>query len=168
MQLKTTSSLVLALALAVGSGAAFAQDASKSGKSLTPQQERMVQCNKDATGKTGDERKTFMSACLKGEKVAAAPSAKTTQQEKMKTCNADATSKSLKGDERKSYMSTCLKGDGAAAASPAPAATASMTKATQQEKMKTCSADAKAKSLKGDARKSYMSDCLKGDSAAAH
>jgi hypothetical protein len=86
----------------------------------------------------------------------------------MKTCNADATSKSLKGDARKSYMSTCLKGDGAAAASPAPAATASMTKATQQEKMKTCSADAKAKSLKGDARKSYMSDCLKGDSAAAH
>jgi len=38
----------------------------------------------------------------------------------------------------------------------------------QQEKMKTCSADAKAKSLKGDARKSYMSDCLKGDGAAAH
>jgi hypothetical protein len=34
--------------------------------------------------------------------------------------------------------------------------------------MKTCSADAKAKSLKGDARKSYMSDCLKSDGAAAH
>lgn len=170
MQLKTTSSLVLALALAVGSGAAFAQDASKSGKSLTPQQERMVQCNKQATGKTGDERKTFMSACLKGETVAAAPSAKTTQQEKMKTCNADATSKLLKGDARKSYMSTCLKGDGATAAVPAPAATtsASTSKATQQEKMKTCSADAKAKSLKGDARKSYMSDCLKSDGAAAH
>ena len=167
MQLKTTSSLVLALALAVGSGAAFAQ-ASKSGKSLTPQQERMVQCNKEATGKTGDERKTFMSTCLKGETVAAAPDAKTSQQEKMKTCNADATSKSLKGDARKSYMSTCLKGDGATAAAPAPAPTASTSKATQQEKMKTCSADAKVKSLKGDARKSYMSDCLKGGGAAAH
>jgi len=170
MQLKTTSSLVLALALAVGSGAAFAQ-ASNSGKSLTPQQERMVQCNKQATGKTGDDRKAFMSACLKGETAAAAPSAKATQQEKMKTCNADATSKSLKGDARKSYMSTCLKSDGATAAAPtpaAPAATASTSKATQQEKMKTCSADAKAKSLKGDARKSYMSDCLKGDGAAAH
>lgn len=114
MQPKKTSSLVLALALAVGSGAAFAQGTSKSGKSLTPQQQRMAQCNKDATGKTGDERKTFMSACLKGEKVAAA-APKATQQEKMKTCNADATSKSLKGNARKSYMSTCLKGDGATA-----------------------------------------------------
>jgi hypothetical protein len=113
MQPKKTSLLVLALALAVGSGAAFAQGTSKSGKSLTPQQQRMAQCNKDATGKTGDERKAFMSACLKGEKVAAAP--KATQQEKMKTCNADATSKSLKGNARKSYMSTCLKGDGATA-----------------------------------------------------
>lgn len=31
----------------------------------------------------------------------------------------------------------------------------------QQEKMKTCNADATAKSLKGDERKTYMSDCLK-------
>ena len=106
MQLKTTSSLVLALALAVGSGAAFAQ-ASTAGKSLTPQQERMVQCNKDATGKTGDERKTFMSACLKGETVAAAPSAKMTQQEKMKACNAKAAD--MKGDDRKKFMSDCMK-----------------------------------------------------------
>ena len=168
MQLKTTSSLVLALALAVGSGAAFAQDASKSGKSLTPQQERMVQCNKDATGKTGDERKTFMSACLKGETVAAAPSAKMTQQEKMKACNADPKAKSLKGDARKSYMSTCLKGDGATAAAPAPApaaTTASASKATQQEKMKTCNADAGAKHLKGDERKTFMSTCLKASPA---
>lgn len=115
MQLKTTSSLVLALALAVGSGAAFAQDASKSGKSLTPQQERMVQCNKQATGKTGDERKTFMSTCLKGGATAAAPSAKETQQEKMKSCNAEAKKEKLAGDARKTFMSTCLKGDAAAA-----------------------------------------------------
>ncbi|MBK4991625.1 MULTISPECIES: PsiF family protein [Pseudomonas] len=31
----------------------------------------------------------------------------------------------------------------------------------QQEKMKTCNADASAKSLKGDERKAYMSTCLK-------
>lgn len=166
MQLKTTSSLVLALMLAVGSGAAFAQDASKSGKALTPQQERMVECNKGATGKSGDERKTFMSACLKGE-TAATSGAKATQQEKMKTCNADASAKSLKGDARKSYMSSCLKGDGATAATaPAATTTASTAKETQQEKMKSCSADAKAKSLKGDARKTFMSDCLKGGAAA--
>jgi hypothetical protein len=85
-------------------------------KPLSPQQQRMVDCNKQATGKTGDERKTFMSACLKGESTAAAPSTKETQQEKMKSCNADATKQKLKGAARKTFMSTCLKGDEAAAA----------------------------------------------------
>jgi hypothetical protein len=31
----------------------------------------------------------------------------------------------------------------------------------QQNRMKTCNADAKAKSLKGDERKTFMSQCLK-------
>ena len=34
-------------------------------------------------------------------------------------------------------------------------------KPSQQSKMKTCNADAKAKSLKGDERKAFMSSCLK-------
>jgi hypothetical protein len=33
--------------------------------------------------------------------------------------------------------------------------------------MKTCSADAKTKGLKGADRKTFMSTCLKGDAAAA-
>ncbi|EPL05460.1 phosphate starvation-inducible protein PsiF [Pseudomonas sp. TH05] len=67
------------------------------------QQDKMKSCNADATTKAlkGDERKAFMSTCLKA--------AKPTQQDKMKTCNADATTKALKGDERKTFMSTCLK-----------------------------------------------------------
>jgi hypothetical protein len=67
------------------------------------QQDKMKSCNADATTKAlkGDERKAFMSTCLKA--------AKPTQQDKMKTCNADATTKALKGDERKAFMSTCLK-----------------------------------------------------------
>ena len=67
------------------------------------QQDKMKTCNADATTKAlkGDERKAFMSTCLKA--------AKPTQQDKMKTCNADATTKALKGDERKTFMSTCLK-----------------------------------------------------------
>ena len=35
-------------------------------------------------------------------------------------------------------------------------------KPSQQNRMKTCNADAKAKSLKGDERKAFMSECLKG------
>jgi hypothetical protein len=82
------------------------------GFAATAQQNKMTTCNADATAKSlkGDERKTFMSTCLK-----AAPAANddakalTPQQEKMKTCNADAATKALKGDERKAFMSNCLK-----------------------------------------------------------
>ena len=37
----------------------------------------------------------------------------------------------------------------------------------QQDKMKACNADPKAKALKGDERKKFMSECLSGKSAAA-
>ena len=33
---------------------------------------------------------------------------------------------------------------------------------SQQEKMKSCNADAKAKALKGDERKAFMKSCLSG------
>jgi hypothetical protein len=38
----------------------------------------------------------------------------------------------------------------------------------QQERMKSCNAEAKTQNLRGDARKSFMSDCLKGNTAAAN
>ena len=38
---------------------------------------------------------------------------------------------------------------------------------SQQEKMKTCNADAKSKSLSGDERKSFMKTCLSDQPAAA-
>jgi hypothetical protein len=37
----------------------------------------------------------------------------------------------------------------------------------QQEKMKTCNADAKTKALKGDERKAFMKDCLSAKSEAS-
>ena len=72
----------------------------------TAQQNKMTTCNADATAKAlkGDERKAFMSNCLK-----AAPAAATTPQERMKNCNATATTQALKGDARKAFMSDCLK-----------------------------------------------------------
>src|SRR4051794_29887665 len=60
-------------------GAAFAQDK----KAANPQQSKMAECNKDAGEKKGDDRKKFMSSCLKKDKPM-------TQQEKMKACNKDA------------------------------------------------------------------------------
>ena len=72
----------------------------------TAQQNKMTTCNADASAKAlkGDERKAFMSNCLK-----AAPAAATTPQERMKNCNATATTQALKGDARKAFMSECLK-----------------------------------------------------------
>jgi hypothetical protein len=100
---------VLAVAsLLAFSASAMAAPQAAAKKELTPQQQRMSTCNTQATGKKGDERKTFMSSCLKGD--AGAPAPKQTQQQKMTSCNKDASAKSLKGDERKTFMSTCLKG----------------------------------------------------------
>ena len=73
---------------------------------VTAQQSKMTTCNKEATGKKGDERKAFMKTCLSA-KPAVEEKALTTQQDKMKSCNADA--KGMKGEERKQFMSTCLK-----------------------------------------------------------
>ena len=99
-----------ALALVLGAGTAFAAD--PPAKPLTPQQQKMKDCNAQATGKKGDERNAFMSNCLKADSTTAAKPM--TQQEKMTACNAKATGKT--GDDRKAFMSECLKGDASGAA----------------------------------------------------
>ena len=143
--------VLTALGMAIAATPALAQKNS--------QQEVMKSCNVSASGKKGDERKAFMKSCLSDGRKA--------QQEKMKTCNADAGKQGLKGDERKKFMSSCLsaKKDAAvpAAAQPAPAAAAPALspKEAQQQKMKTCNADAAKQELKGDDRKKFMSECLK-------
>ena len=76
------------------------------GFAATAQQNKMTRCNADASAKAlkGDERKAFMSNCLK-----ATPAAAMTPQERMKSCNATATTQALTGDARKAFMSDCLK-----------------------------------------------------------
>jgi hypothetical protein len=79
-------------------GFAYAQDK----KAANSQQSKMGACNQEAGDKKGDERKKFMSSCLKKDKPM-------TQQDKMKSCNKDAGG--MKGDDRKKFMSDCLKTD---------------------------------------------------------
>jgi hypothetical protein len=86
-------------------------------KKMSAQQSKMGDCNKEAKEKklAGDERKKFMSSCLKGGGGDAAPAAAaagkpTDQKQKMGYCNKEAGAKQLKGDERKKFMSECLKG----------------------------------------------------------
>lgn len=97
--MKMTIAVLLLSTVAVG----YAGAAEK-----TAQQQKMTMCNQQAGEKTlkGDERKTFMSNCLKKD---AKVDGMTPQQMKMKTCNADASQKELKGDARKTFMSSCLK-----------------------------------------------------------
>src|SRR6187397_1237630 len=102
--------LLAALAATLLSTPAFAQDKDKS----TAQQDKMKSCNAQASkkGMKGDERKAFMSDCLKADSKGGASPAQTAQQEKMKSCNAQASKKGMKGDERKAFMSDCLSADG--------------------------------------------------------
>lgn len=63
--------IVIAALIAFGiSGLAYGEE-----KKLTPQQEKMANCNKEAKDKklAGDERKAFMSGCLKAKPAAEAP-----------------------------------------------------------------------------------------------
>jgi hypothetical protein len=52
--------------------------------------------NAEAVDKKGDERKAFMSSCLK----AGAPAAPMSQQDKMKKCSADASARSRRRSGR--------------------------------------------------------------------
>jgi hypothetical protein len=75
------------------------------------QQERMKDCSGKAGDRKGDDRKKFMSSCLKGEdmdKKGATSEKQSAQQSKMKSCNKDAGDKKMKGDERKAFMKDCL------------------------------------------------------------
>lgn len=99
---------------------ALAQDKSKdNGKMAAPtaeakkepsqkqetQQEPVKDCNSKAGDRKGDERKAFLSKCLKREEV----SKKAAQQYITTACNKEASALRLKGDERKAFMSGCLK-----------------------------------------------------------
>jgi hypothetical protein len=46
--------------------ALFTSVALPAGAQITPQQQRMKDCNAEASGMTGDARKVFMSSCLSG------------------------------------------------------------------------------------------------------
>ena len=116
-------------------------------------------------------KKLIALACLSFACAVSVPAFAGAQHDKMKGCNKEA--KGMKGDERKAFMSKCLKKDYTLKADAAPAAKAeakptasaaapATAPVKQQDKMKSCNADAKAKALKGDERKKFMSSCLKG------
>lgn len=110
---------------------------------------------------------SFIAASAFAAVAADAPKkALSPQQQRMSDCSKE--SKGMKGDEHKKFMSECLKSQSAPSdvkagmMKPDAKAETAAAKPTQQDKMKTCNADAGKKKLKGDERKKFMSDCLKG------
>jgi hypothetical protein len=77
------------------------------------QQDKMAACNTKSEGKTGDERKKFMSECL-----SAKPAEPAKAESKISMCNKKTAG--LSGDARSKAQSECMKGP-ATAAAPAKA-----------------------------------------------
>jgi len=87
-------------------------------------------------------------------------------------CSTQAGNQHLTGDARKQFMSECVKkhvvarddaSSGAEKDSHSATSTNGQHHSSQSEKMKTCNHEASTKNLHGDERKSFMSQCLKGD-----
>jgi hypothetical protein len=98
--------------------------------------------------------------------------AQSPQSRQSSVCSTQASNQHLTGDARKQFMSECLRKHAAArddASSSAEKDSHSGTStngehhSSQSEKMKTCNHEASTKNLHGDERKSFMSQCLKGD-----
>ena len=131
---ETMKQLIAVVCLTLAGPLALAQDKSKDVEKKSPmtaqssakggdtkkeptakqkaQQERMKDCSTQAGERKGDDRKKFMSTCLKGgamdTKADKGSAQKTAQQEKMKSCNKDAGDKKMKGAERQAFMKDCL------------------------------------------------------------
>jgi len=97
-----------ALALALAANFAYAADDKKADKpkkepsaAQLAQQQKMKDCNAQATGKTGDERKAFMKQCLSGGHA------------NVPGCEAQAMEKKLAGAAKTSFLKKC-QGDATA------------------------------------------------------
>lgn len=100
----TTAVRAALLAALFATGTATAADAGKPAQK--PQAQKMSACATQAKdqGLRGDERKSFMSQCLRTKR----------SQTAMKECSAVAKDKGMRGDDRKGYMRDCLKAKGPA------------------------------------------------------
>ena len=147
------------------------------------QQEKMKGCNAEAKGMKGDERKAFMSKCLKKDYVLKSDAAPAKAEAKPAAkAEAKAEAKPAAKAEAKAEAKPAAKAEAKAEAKPAakaeakpaakaeakpavdakPVAKADAAPVKQQDKMKNCNAEAKTKELQGDERKKFMSTCLKG------
>jgi len=78
----------------------------------TPQREKFAACAHEATGLKGEERRKFMSDCLKKHPTQAANAEVVGESDdgRLAPCNAEADRRKLHGDEREAFLGSCLRG----------------------------------------------------------
>jgi len=76
----------------------------------TPQREKFAACAHEAQGLKGDERREFMSECLRKHPEGAKQAVATESGGRLAPCNAEADRLKLHGDERRAFLGTCLRG----------------------------------------------------------
>jgi len=121
-----------------------------------PQHERMKRCNQEAREKSlkGDDRKQFMSGCLSGKHEGQGEVAN-------KGAKPEAAAKTTKTQP----AAPADKANAASATKPAVVPVAANKEAAAldpKERMKACNRQATEKTLAGDERKRFVSECLKG------
>jgi len=82
--------------------------AADAGAQPPSQRERFAACAHDSRGMNRDERRAFMSKCLRKQPAGAAAAA--AAQRRLGPCNAKADRRKLQGDERRAFVSGCLEG----------------------------------------------------------
>ncbi|HSN22185.1 MAG TPA: PsiF family protein [Usitatibacter sp.] len=95
-----------AIALALGAAPLRAADS----ESHPPtQREKFAACAHQTRGLKADERREFMSECLR-KHDAKAPVAAEADGARLRPCSAEADRRKLRGDERRAFLGSCLKG----------------------------------------------------------
>ena len=140
-----------------------------------PQHERMRRCNAEAKEQTlkGEERKAFMSTCLRGRHDAgAAAAAGTAPAAVPAVAGVDGTGEAVKAPVAAALTAAAAPAAMAAPAAPttvAPAAVAPTTvaaaetvSADDKARAKACNRSATEQSLRGAKRKAFIAECRKG------
>lgn len=145
-----------------------------------PQHERMRRCNAEAKEQTlkGEERKAFMSTCLRGrhEAGAAPAAAGTAPAAAPAAAGVDGPGEVVKAPVAAAVTAAAAPAAMAAPAAAAPAPTtaapttvapttvaaAETASAEDKARAKACNRSASEQSLRGAKRKAFVAECLKG------
>ena len=78
------------------------------------QREKFAACAHESRGMKGEERREFMSECLRKQPAGAAPKDAAVIGEsghgRLAPCNAEADRRKLHGDQRSAFLGSCLRG----------------------------------------------------------